>query len=380
MYKKYLARKGCLRALLVLIDCFCFFLPKRRGFKGSFKRILVCNMAHLGDLVQSTAMLKAIRERFPDAEIDLLAGSWGKPLLEGHPLIAHIYTLDHWKLNRSQVGLRQKIYHYLKQRKALKSALKGAKHDMAIDLYPYFPNATFLLWQAKIPQRIGFAHGGFSHLLTSSCRWFEENEPLVANFFRLLGLLGIERPAQLPHPYLPVGQEPLCPLSKKPYVLLHIACGHPAKKWSIEKWKKLARLLAAEGIPLYCTGHGVEESREVERLREGCPQVVNCVNLFTLKEFCVVVQRSAFLISVDSVACHIASAYEVAALIIYTGINSQPLWQPLGNVYPFRYPTTCYPCHKKRGCKKMGCINNISAEEVAAYAVQIWQKVNKIER
>jgi heptosyltransferase-2 len=60
-------------------------LPKK------LNRILLVNPAHLGDVVISTALIREIKQKFPECKIDFLAGEWAVPILKGHPGIEGTY-------------------------------------------------------------------------------------------------------------------------------------------------------------------------------------------------------------------------------------------------------------------------------------------------
>src|SRR5271166_354263 len=72
-------------------------------------RILVSNIAHLGDVVNATAVISALRNAFPQAEIGFLTSSWARPIIENNAQIKYIHTFDHFLLNRSRLSKWSKI-------------------------------------------------------------------------------------------------------------------------------------------------------------------------------------------------------------------------------------------------------------------------------
>jgi heptosyltransferase-2 len=57
-------------------------------------RILLVQVAGIGDLVLATPAIQALRDRYPDAVLDLLTSPRCAGLLEGHPAIQAIYPFD----------------------------------------------------------------------------------------------------------------------------------------------------------------------------------------------------------------------------------------------------------------------------------------------
>ena len=53
-------------------------------------KILVLRRDNIGDLVLTTPVLAALRQRFPHARIEALVNSYSAPVLEGHPDIDRV--------------------------------------------------------------------------------------------------------------------------------------------------------------------------------------------------------------------------------------------------------------------------------------------------
>src|SRR5688572_2670282 len=68
--------------------------PPRRQNDESVRRILVIELWLLGDVVLMTPILRALRERFPKAEITLLAKPHAEELLQESGLADKIITFD----------------------------------------------------------------------------------------------------------------------------------------------------------------------------------------------------------------------------------------------------------------------------------------------
>lgn len=331
---------------------------------SSPEKILVCNGAHMGDVILTTSVLPVLKALFPEAKIGMLVGSWSLPVVEHHPLVDVCYTLDHWKLNRSGQPFLSKIYHYLKMRAHVLKQLRADGYSIAIDCYPYFPNMAPLLWSAKIPLRIGFSSAKLSAFLTHPFKWDPlENRPLVQAFFSLLAPFQAAKHHHLLKPNLrepaPTTSYPAC------FLVIHMGAGDNQKKWPIEKWKKLATQLASVGETLFFTGKGEEENGMIEEVTQGLSHTHNLCDQLNWNAFAALIQRASLLVTVDTSAGHVAAAVGTPAVVLFTGIAPTQVWRPFApNISVLTHPVPCSPCLV--GCSKMSCIRSISVDAVFA--------------
>ena len=73
------------------------------GTANGGHKILVSNVAHLGDVLYSLRVVALLKEKYPSADIDFLCGSWSLPLVKSCSDINNVYVVDHWKLNRKNM-------------------------------------------------------------------------------------------------------------------------------------------------------------------------------------------------------------------------------------------------------------------------------------
>ena len=56
-------------------------------------KILIVKLSSLGDIVHTLPSLAALRNAYPDAEIDWLVEEESEALLEGNPLISNVVAI-----------------------------------------------------------------------------------------------------------------------------------------------------------------------------------------------------------------------------------------------------------------------------------------------
>jgi heptosyltransferase II len=110
-------------------------------------KILIRATNWVGDAIMALPALRAVRSRFPNAEITILA----------RPYVAAIYK--HQQVCDNVM--------FVDGKNDLADELRGQKIDVALLLQNAF-EAAWLAWRAGIPERIGYARDGRSLLLTKA--------------------------------------------------------------------------------------------------------------------------------------------------------------------------------------------------------------------
>lgn len=345
------------------------------------KKILIINWAHLGDVVMSTSVLPMIKKSYPNCEIGFLAGSWSKPILEDHVLIDRVHYLDHWKLSRSSISKFNKIINYFIMRRKTIKEIQRVEYDVAINLNYFVPSVIPIIWYANIPMRIGYTSAGYAAMLTHKYDWRDENKHVTSYYFELLRSLKIELLSdETPYYNIQfknhVESETIKKLSiKEKYIIVHIGSGSKAKEWSINSWRKLTLKMMKLDYRLFFTGLGIYEEQNVGKVIEGLDYCENLCNNLNFKEYLELVSHASLLIGVDSLAGHLAAAYNVPSVLIYSGIANIDQWKPLAsNAFILTKKIACSPCFLANGCDDMECIKSITDKDVFMTVTSLLKK------
>ncbi|HME13086.1 MAG TPA: lipopolysaccharide heptosyltransferase II [Candidatus Acidoferrum sp.] len=120
------------------------------------QNVLIRATNWVGDAIMAIPALRAVRTRFPQAHMAILA----------RPYVADIYRDQH--IADELIAYDAKGIHAgFSGRERLASELRARKFDTALLLQNAF-DAAWLAWRAKIPRRIGYARDGRSLLLTDA--------------------------------------------------------------------------------------------------------------------------------------------------------------------------------------------------------------------
>jgi ADP-heptose:LPS heptosyltransferase len=351
------------------------FVTKRKIPKGYIpKKILVCNIGHLGDAVIVLRFISLLKKLYPNVKIGILISSWSKNLVSLSSQIDWIHSYDHWKRNRSNISKWQKITRFFSTRRRALKEIQNINYDLAIDTYFYFPNSAYFLWTTKIPYSIGYISGGFGNFYRDSYEWENKDKYILTFHEELLiksGLVNVMKIAtgREDHGYQSNTSFEL-PFSR--YIILQIGSGNDLKKWPENKWNELAKLLEGQNFNLIFTGAGNNEDEEINRITWNLKSI-NLCNKLTFDQLFFLVKNALLVISIDSLINHICALFKTKNLIIFTGLTNFHHWLPDNENADFLInPLSCAPCYKG-SCSHLGCIREVTTDQVYRRAMKLIQ-------
>lgn len=371
----YRARNPLLVAVLYAIDALAVLLPKRpQGVvKAGPLRVLVANWGHLGDVLTILPLLKFLEEHPRVEELGVLIGSWARPVLELSDIAAKIHFIDHWSLDRSNKSIIRKVTHYWARRPSLIKELRRRQYDVSIDTFSTFPSSHGITWSSSIAHRIGFVSGGMGRFLTDPFNWVPNNRIVLDHQLKLLRpLLGEDYPKSLSASY--PGFEVAAPqhllgLTGKPYIVIHM--GPSIRGWILEKWIAVAAALCRQGYQLVATGVAGEEAEAARALSAKVP-IRDVTGQLSWSQFVATVADAAAVITIDSVAGHVAACFGVPAVVLAAGRQRIGLWRPNDlRAIMITHQVGCAPCNRSRGCSAMACIKLVDVEDVLSALQQV---------
>jgi len=107
-------------------------------------KILVVRFRQMGDALLTTSMLNALREEYPDAQIDFVLNIRIASLFEGHPAISNIITFTDSE--------RHSFFAYIKK---VWNIVHATHYDAIIDMRSTVNTALFSLFSLSSKYRIG---------------------------------------------------------------------------------------------------------------------------------------------------------------------------------------------------------------------------------
>lgn len=368
------------RLLFLCIDHLLQLLVGRSTFKTIPKpsSILIVNGAHLGDVLISTSILPLLRAIFPDVQIGFLVGSWSVAALKDNHLVSRVHVVDHYRLNRSNKPLLQKIRQYLSTGRIALRELRHHRYDAAINLYAK-PNVIPLLWLALIPVRIGYVNGGLGPLLTHRFLWKETDDHISAYHASLLTALDSRFAVHLVLNYVipPPTEEEMDSVRRilgekvsdgARYTVVHVGTGEEKREWPRERWRELAIKLSRQGETLVFTGHGKRETEIISWVTEGLTNYLDLCGRLDWRQFISVISGASLVYCIESVASHVSSGLGIPCIAVWSGLNKPNYFKPLGR---FTKTVTanveCIGC--LHGCAEMRCVREVRVDDVSSIRI-----------
>jgi lipopolysaccharide heptosyltransferase II len=324
------------------------------------------NLAHLGDVLMTTPAITALAERFPNAEIVMLVGPWGRPAIEHHPKIHEVIEDRASWFDRG----RGSPYLVPSEFATLVRRLHKGDFDVAI-LFKSFFQENLVASLAGIPCRVGYGlyGGGFLHTSLVPFPWGAHT---VEQHLALVKALGCTvRDARLEVFPTADEQREAAALLDGPgtWIALHLGAGVPARQWPIERYARLAEELAARFAARIVLVGAKEDLPLLERFRaltSLAPAVA--AGRLNVTATAALLSRCVAFVGNDSGPAHLAAAAGIPTVVVFSGTNDVAVWKPWGeHVVTLQEHPECAPCGLSM-CARAdhACMTWISVERVLA--------------
>jgi heptosyltransferase II len=327
-------------------------------------KILVRATNWIGDAILSLPALRAIRTRYPDSEIVVLAKSWVSALYERERSINRVIPL------RGEPGPRD-----WKAKAGLVRLLRQERFDLAV-LFPNSFESAAVVRLAGAKRIVGYARDGRRFLLSDAIAMRKPGEIQEHQRFYYLELL---RRAGIIHaiPEVPVirldGIEELRAKGEQRFEALGVklpvigvspgAAFGSAKRWLPERFAEVASQLAGKSggsVAVFGSASEKDLCAEVARAAAGR----SFAGETSLSEFIELTAACRVFLTNDSGAMHIASALGVPTATVF-GPTNENATGPLGeSAIIVREPVECAPCGLRECPIDHRCMTRVTAQRV----------------
>ncbi|WP_336660725.1 glycosyltransferase family 9 protein [Leucobacter sp. USHLN153] len=269
--------------------------------------LLVLRTLKLGDLLVAVPALRGLRKRFPDHRIVLAAPGWLSPIVRLVDAVDELLPTP---------GLDELL------------PLAPGEVDIAVNLHGNGPESRTVI--DALEPRVRIVHHVPSDTGATPPGPEDPVPPLWVDgmlererWARLVRAAGAPADADDVRIAVP---EALPPVSGA--AVIHVGAFYGSRQWPVERFAEVARALVEAGHHVVVTGD--------ERDRERAEQVAALAGLaeddvlagrIGLAEFAAVVARAVIVVTADTGAGHLASAYGIPSVIIF-GPASPEEWGP----------------------------------------------------
>ena len=332
----------------------------------SHLNILIIKLSSLGDIILTTAALRAIKEKYcsENFKISFLIGEESKDLMLRCPYIDELLVCDLKNKDKGLAGLWN-----------IGKTLRKKDFDIVIDLQNNRAShiLSYLSWSVN---RYGYNNKKFSFLLNHSIR---DNDPLVDSVthqFRVLKMLGIDLmdnrlelwPSTEDVKTVDelLNAQWLSQAQKVVGVNIGASKRWYTKTWPLEYLVYLCEELGLKDIRVVITGTTEDiplANTLINSLKN--TKVINACGKTSINELAVLIKKCNVFISADSSPLHIASSVGTAFIALFGPTDHRRHLPPAKKYIVINKNLDCSPCYKTR-CRSKRCMVEISPTEVLA--------------
>lgn len=343
----------------------------------NIKKIIIFRNDGIGDILNSTPAIHALRKAYADAYITVVTRPPSNEILFNNPDVNDILVYDPQNVQKS---LKAKIT-FIRKLKAEQYDLAIVLHNSSVcNLLAYFSNARY---------RVGRKNGGkaFSFILThgvniSDPKGTKHEVDRNLDIVDLVGAETVERKLILKLS----AEERACaeeivisklkvPISSgKRFCLVGIHPGGSSydKLWPAEKFAEIANRLIKNFNSCIMLFNGPGEEKIAEKIKNLMKVPPICMQNISIRKMSALIEKCSLFICNDSGPMHIASALNVPTVAIF-GSTDHVRWQPYNDkAVIVRRNMECWPCSAHKCKRDFECTKLLSVEDV-------WEAIKGID-
>ena len=297
--------------------------------KADVKKILIVRIGKIGDTIVTHFAFKKIREAYPNADIALIALPKVKELLKYNNCF-------------------NSIHYFTKGLSYVTTLLfiRKFKADILFD-FDDAPSSTSTLFArfGGAKQKIAFGFEKIKKYLTVSVQFPSQPQHIINRLKLIVDAAGI--------PVKPVEVKPIIDLGQTEYlqvkqhlqtanannrylIAVNISAGNINRYWATDNWVELLRAIISSKQPvcfvILCLPEDAEKAQLIGNALP--PETVIYPAYKDFHSFCSYIALSSLLISPDTSAVHIASAFSIPVVGLYFADEWNFInWQPINTYF-----------------------------------------------
>jgi ADP-heptose:LPS heptosyltransferase len=305
-------------------------------------KILVIDFGQLGDVILSLPALTAIARKFPEAKISIVVGSACVEILNMQGMFDEVFPVDRvGLLAGSKVRSSIQILKFARE-------IRQKKFDFVIDLHS-LPETNLLGFISGAKTRLFANRESRSLDLLSNFRPKPPKEDkslhLTDYYLAVLKPLGIDQARRAVN--ITPGTEDLAfardlltrhGLLSKKIIGICPGAGHPSRRWPLEKYCNLAKMLSGQGELGVVVFLGPEELTMMDEIEGMLPDEVAVVNGLTMSQLAAVFSLVSLIVGNDTGTMHVANAVGAPVVVLLNEVSPERYMPISDNLCMIRRP------------------------------------------
>lgn len=322
------------------------------------RRILVCRIDNLGDIVMVFPALRWLKSQYPGLQIEMVVRDYARVLAERCPWVDRVWSPDQVaQAVAAGEPAPDAVFHLQSTRPLLRDCVRWgiplrvgnllrSAHWLRCNRWVRFSKRRMREHESALSWRYfgavfkGAPAGQQWNSLLQQEGWLPGPEPATT-----ASALAATAPA-------PAGA-PLSP--QRLHVLVHPGSNGNGRQWPLPHFAELARALLASGHAVSVTGTAAERPSLARWLAKLPPAVEDLVGQLTLAELIDLIGRADCLVASGTGPLHVAGASAIHAVGIFPPLVpfGRLRWRPIGPRVTSLQTPAPDPCH--RGCSNLDC-------------------------
>ncbi len=340
------------------------------------KKFLIVRMSAIGDVVFASPLIRAIKDKYPDAKIYWLAEPAVKDLLRCNDSIEKVVEFP--KQYFKKLIQERKFLILLKELKDFIYNLRSYRIDIAIDAQGLLKSA-FVAWLSGAKRRFGFKSKEFGHIfLTDSTDKGGDISRISSEYYHLIDFIGLEKnvPLNLTLCYDAYDKAEEFILSyhlEQGFIAIAPFTTRAQKHWFEEYWNDLIKKLKQDfNLPVVVLGASIDIEAANRIIKNS--DAVSLAGKTNIAEAAAIVNKAKVTIGVDTGLTHISIA-QMRPTIALFGSTVPYLKTNNPKAIVLYHHLECSPCHRHPTCDGLfECMRAIKPEEVIENAKNILLK------
>jgi heptosyltransferase-2 len=346
-------------------------------------KIMIRATNWVGDAIMALPALRAVRSRFPEAEIAIVARPYVADIYRDHQICDRLIHYDPRETHAGLFGSER-----------LAAELRAQKFDVALLLQNAF-DAAWLAWRAGIPERIGYARDGRSFLLTKAVPVPRRGEiPLHEKFYYLelihragwldsvsdesfIGLTVPEEKRRIAEEFLSNSG------TRRGMLRIAIGAGASygsAKCWPPARFAELANRLQSQtdaDVILFGTAAEASVSNAIAAEMRRLP--IDLTGKTSIADLPALLSQCHLFIGNDSGAMHVAAAVGLPVVAVFGPTDPDGTAPVTPRCSVVQQRPYCSPCFLRRCPTDHRCMKDVTAEMMET-AAKSWLSTIEVQR
>jgi len=296
-------------------------LPREIDFNAC--TFLFLRWDRIGDVLVSTPVFSALKERYPSATVDVLLSARNHFVLDNEPLVR-----KRWVFHKNLPAVMKLV-----------RALRSERYDFVVDM---FDNASAIstVFLALIGGKwnVGLAKKNAYIYDVAVPSRSKRNTHVVDRLLELLRAFRVDVDRMEPRIRYRVSEVSRAraetfwkqhDLEERQVLGVNISAGGSQRFWGTENFRELLEGLQRE-LPLarvVLLFHPADRWT-AEEITAPFAEVMLSPDTHSFDEFAALVQRLSLLVTPDTSAVHLAAAFQVPAVVLYPRDERLDLWTP----------------------------------------------------